>query len=155
LSNSNKLAVRVLPCDVVARVAHIGREVAALEVELACRLSAVGAPAGALDPRVQPGGYKRDGFSGPLWADPRPAGPPVVDYAEALARLHAGMRTIDVATPHFEDRVAEAEHLVTTPELTPDLADADRELLATTLTRLRDAIRVRGAAEQLLHGEPH
>ena len=28
LHNSNKLAVRLLPCDVFARVAHAGREVA-------------------------------------------------------------------------------------------------------------------------------
>lgn len=38
LHDSNKLAFRLVPCDIVARVAHIGREVAALEVELAQRL---------------------------------------------------------------------------------------------------------------------
>jgi len=38
LHDSNKLALRLVPCDIVARVAHIGREVAALEVELAQRL---------------------------------------------------------------------------------------------------------------------
>ena len=37
----------------------------------------------------------------------------------------------------------------------PALADADRELLSSTLRRLRRAIDDRGAAEQLLHGEPH
>jgi Ser/Thr protein kinase RdoA (MazF antagonist) len=65
------------------------------------------------------------------------------------------MRTLDVPTPHFTDRVASAERLVTNPELTPELASPDRELLATTLRQLRRAIRDRGAAEQLLHGEPH
>jgi hypothetical protein len=39
LHDSNKLALRLVPCDIVARVAHIGREVAALEVELAQRLA--------------------------------------------------------------------------------------------------------------------
>ena len=34
LHNSNKLAVRLLPCDVFARIAHAGREVARFEVEL-------------------------------------------------------------------------------------------------------------------------
>ena len=39
LRNSNKLALRLLPCDVLARVAHVGLEVARLEVELALRLA--------------------------------------------------------------------------------------------------------------------
>jgi thiamine kinase-like enzyme len=38
---------------------------------------------------------------------------------------------------------------------TPALADADRELLSGTLRCLRRGIGERGAAEQLLHGEPH
>src|SRR5439155_21294116 len=77
------------------------------------------------------------------------------DYANALARLHAGMATLDVSTPHFMDRVAEAQWLVASRDRTPALADADRELLSTTLRRLRRSISDRGAAEQLLHGEPH
>ena len=65
------------------------------------------------------------------------------------------MATLDVTTPHFTDRVAEAQELVASRDHTPALADADRELLSTTLRRLRRAIGDRGAAEQLLHGEPH
>ena len=65
------------------------------------------------------------------------------------------MRTLDVTTPHFTDRVAEAQQLVASRDLSPALADADRELLSTTLRSLRRAIGDRGAAEQLLHGEPH
>ena len=38
---------------------------------------------------------------------------------------------------------------------TPALADADRELLSGMLRSLRRTIGDRGAAEQLLHGEPH
>ena len=38
---------------------------------------------------------------------------------------------------------------------TPALADADRALLSSTLKSLRRTIAERGAAEQLLHGEPH
>jgi len=84
---------------------------------------------------------------------PREVSP--ADYANALERLHAGMRKLDVTTPHFTDRVAEAQHLVASRDLTPALADADRELLGNTLRRLRRTIADRGAAEQLLHGEPH
>jgi hypothetical protein len=65
------------------------------------------------------------------------------------------MRTLDVTTPHFTDRVAEAQLLVASRDHTPALADADRELLGTTLRRARRAIGDGGAAEQLLHGEPH
>ena len=62
---------------------------------------------------------------------------------------------LDVPTPHFTDRVASAEQLVSRRELTPELSDMDREMLVTTLGRLRRSILDRGAAEQLLHGEPH
>ena len=77
------------------------------------------------------------------------------DYADALERLHVGMRRLDVAAPHFTDRVAEAQRLVASRDRTPALADQDRELLTGTLRDLRHAVGDRGAAEQLLHGEPH
>jgi hypothetical protein len=65
------------------------------------------------------------------------------------------MRTLDIAAPHFTDRVAEAQQLVASRDLTPALPDADRELLSHTLRSLRGASSDRGAEEQLLHGEPH
>ncbi len=65
------------------------------------------------------------------------------------------MRKLDVTTPHFMDRVAEAEQFVASRDRTPALADADREFLSSTLRSLRRTIANRGAAEQLLHGEPH
>jgi Ser/Thr protein kinase RdoA (MazF antagonist) len=77
------------------------------------------------------------------------------DYADALERLHAGMRKLDVTAPRFTDRVADAQQLVASRDRTPALADADRELLSNTLRTLRRAIEDRGAPEQLLHGEPH
>jgi hypothetical protein len=51
--------------------------------------------------------------------------------------------------------VAEAQQLAESSSLTPELADADRELLIDTLRSRRQAIGDRGAAEQLLQGEPH
>jgi thiamine kinase-like enzyme len=65
------------------------------------------------------------------------------------------MRQIDLTTPHFTDRVAEAQQLVASRDQTPTLVDADRELLTHKLQSLRRAIDERGAAEQVLHGEPH
>jgi Ser/Thr protein kinase RdoA (MazF antagonist) len=158
LHNSNKLALRLVPCDVFARVAHVGEEVAQLEVELALRLAETASPVAALEPRVEPRVYERDGFALTLWTYYEPLLPRQVspaDYANALERLHAGMRTLDVATPHFTDRVAEAQQLVASRDRTPALADADRVLLSTTLRSRRQTISDRGAAEQLLHGEPH
>jgi Ser/Thr protein kinase RdoA (MazF antagonist) len=58
-------------------------------------------------------------------------------------------------SPHFLDRVDEAQRLVDDPTNNPDIAGADRELLADTLRTTRRAILDRGAPEQLLHGEPH
>ncbi|HEU5011116.1 MAG TPA: aminoglycoside phosphotransferase family protein [Roseiflexaceae bacterium] len=158
LHNSNKLALRMLPCDILARVAHAGHEVAQFEVDLAQRLAETGSPVAALDPRVEPRVYERDGFAVTLWTYYAPVSPRDVapaEYAQALARLHAGMRKIDLAAPHFTDRIAQAQWLVGNRAQTPELADAERELLAKTLGSLRRAIADRGAAEQLLHGEPH
>src|SRR3954463_11157698 len=97
LHNSNKLALRLLPCDVFARVALVGEEVAAFEIELALRLAGVASPVVALEPRVEPRVYERDGFAVTFWTyydavtsdQDSPA-----EYADALHRLHGGMRGV-------------------------------------------------------------
>ena len=158
LHDSNKLTVRLLPCDIVARVAPIADQVAQFEIGLAQRLAETQSPVAGPDPRADPRVYETDGFAVTLWTycEPAPRGDvSPADYANALERLHAGMRKLDVRTPHFTDRVAEAQRLVESSDLTPDLASADRELLITTLQSRSRTIVGRGAAEQLLHGEPH
>ena len=158
LHDSNRLALRLLPCDVLARVAHEAHAAAGLEVELGKRLAQPESPVARLDPRVTPRAYGSDRFVVTFWTYYEPVSPPSVapaHYARALEQLHAGLRKLDVTTPHFTDRVAEAEQLVATPDHTPALADADRELLSGALRGLKGAIADRGAAEQLLHGEPH
>ncbi|MFI7612611.1 phosphotransferase enzyme family protein [Nonomuraea terrae] len=158
LHDSNKLTLRLLPCDVLARVAPVAHQVAQFEIELAQRLAESGCPVAALEPRVEPRVHERDGFVVTLWTYYEPVTPREVspaDYANALERLHAGMRELDVPVPHFTDRVEQAQHLVASRDHTPALADADRELLGDTLRSLRRAIGERGGAEQLLHGEPH
>ena len=158
LQNSNRLAVRLLPCDVLARVAPLAQQVAKFEVEIAQRLAETESPVGVLEPRAEPCAYERDGFVVTLWTYYEPVTLREVspaDYANALKRLHAGMRKLDVATPHFTDRVAAAQQLVASRDQTPALAEADRELLSSTLRNLRRTIADRGVAEQLLHGEPH
>jgi Ser/Thr protein kinase RdoA (MazF antagonist) len=159
LHDSNRITLRLRPCDVLARVAHMEGQVGAeFEVEVARRLAETDSPVASLDPRVEPRVYVRDGFVITLWTYYEPVSPSDVapaDYAQALERLHAGMRHVDVIAPHFTDRVAEAQSLVGSRARTPDLRDADRELLSTTLRELTRAIGQRDAAEQLLHGEPH
>ncbi|WP_239133934.1 phosphotransferase [Rugosimonospora africana] len=158
LHDSNKLTLRLMPCDVLARVALVADQVAQFEIELAQRLAGSGSPVAALDPRVEPRAYERDGFVVTLWAYYEPATPQGVspaDYASVLERLHAGMRKLDIPTPHFTDRVEQAQRLVASRDRTPALAAADRELLGNTLRDLRRVIGERGPVEQVLHGEPH
>ncbi|MEU2976031.1 phosphotransferase enzyme family protein [Streptomyces hirsutus] len=158
LHDSNKLTLRLLPCDVLARVAPVAQQVARFEIELAQRLAESGCPVAALEPRVEPRVHEHDDFVVTLWTYHEPVTSrevPPADYAHALERLHAGMRELDVPTPHFTDRVEQARQLVANRDRTPALADADRELLGDTLRSLGRAIGERGGAEQLLHGEPH
>ncbi len=159
LHDSNKVTVRLLPCDTLARVAEERiKHWAEFEVELALRFAETGSPAAALEPRIAPGVYVRDGFVVTLWTyyEPVPSREfAPADYAHALERLHDCMRQIDFPTPHFTDRITDAQRLVENREQTPELVDADRELLSNTLRTMRKAISDRGVPEQLLHGEPH
>src|SRR6188508_2900864 len=82
LHDSNKLALRLLPCDVLARVAYVGQEVAQFEVELAQRLAETESPVAAMEPRVEPRAYERDGFAVTLWTYYEPLSPRDVAPAE-------------------------------------------------------------------------
>jgi Phosphotransferase enzyme family len=157
LHNSNKLALRLLPCDVFARVAYAGVEQLQTELEIGRRLAEVAAPVASLERRVEPRVYERHGFAVTFWTyhQEKPAEVSPADYAKALERLHAGMARVEAIVPHFSERVAEAQELVASPSRTPGLENADRKLLASTLQTQRRAIGERSAAEQLLHGEPH
>jgi aminoglycoside phosphotransferase (APT) family kinase protein len=159
IHNSNKLALRLLPCNVLARVAPVGHEVYALEVELAQRLAAMATPVAALEARVEPRVYEDDDFAVTFWTYYEAVTPPdmvsATQYADALHRLHAGMRSVGVVTPHFTERVARAARLVANRDETPALAEADRHLLLRTLQIAGRNINGHGAVEQLLHGEPH
>ena len=153
--------MRLRPCDVLARVAPRAHEAAELEVELAKRLAETESPVAGLEPRVAPRVYRRDGFVITFWTYLEPVSPRGVApaaYADALERLHAGdSGTCDVTAPHSTGSGrGGANDSSRAPSDTPALfADADRELLSTTLGGLRRAIDDRGAADQLLHGEPH
>lgn len=159
LHASNRIAVRLVPCDVLARVAHVAHQAGAeFEVEIAARLAETDSPVAELESRVERRVYLCDGFAVTLWRYYEPVSShdlAPAEYARALGRLHAGMRQIDVPTPHFTDRVAQAQRLVDTPARTPELDETGRGLLSDTLTRLSRAISDRGTDEQLLHGEPH
>jgi aminoglycoside phosphotransferase (APT) family kinase protein len=175
--NSDRIAVRLTPCDVLARVAaqslYDGQGQAAMEyeAEVARRLAGTDSPVGELDPRVEPGVHLRDGFVITLWTYYEPVGAGTAaspleqlgmssdlapaDYAHALARLHVGLGQVDLAAPHISARIAGWVESVHDPESTPELPDRDRELLGDTFRRVTTAINGWGAPEQLLHGEPH
>jgi aminoglycoside phosphotransferase (APT) family kinase protein len=174
LNDSNRLVVRLTPCDVVARVTppaalapaaaraswlsgEAYRARLATEIEVVKRLAETDSPVAGLEPRVEPRVFERDGFAVTMWTyfEPVRRMLPPADYAQALERLHVGLRQVDVTTPHFMDRVAATQQDVASRDVTPDLAETDRALLANTLRDLREAIVNRRAAEQILHGEPH
>jgi hypothetical protein len=157
--NSDRIAMRLMPGDILARVGPLAHlESFELEVEAARLLTETGSPVGELAPHGDPRVYQRDDFAISLWTyyesaaseDIAPAG-----YANALMRLHAGLRRIDLVVPRFTDQVAGRQRLIATQELTPDLPAADRELIGTTLDRLGIAITETSTGEQVLHGEPH
>jgi aminoglycoside phosphotransferase (APT) family kinase protein len=158
LNDSNRLVVRLLPCDVVARIAPLTHFAsAAREVEIVGRLAGSGSPVARLEPRVEPRVHVRDGFEISIWTYVEPVRRALlpVEYAQGLRRLHAGLRPIDVSVPHFLDRVAATQDDVADRAVTPDLAETDRALLADTLADLGRSIADRRVAEQVLHGEPH
>ena len=75
LHNSNKLALRIAPCNTFARVAEArDRQGAAFEVELAQRLAATVAPVAALEPRVASHVHLRAGFVVTLWTSTKSKG---------------------------------------------------------------------------------
>lgn len=165
LQNANRLVVRLVPCDVLARVAvahqqdlQDGSQGAAFELRIAQRLANTDSPVGRLDPRVGPLVYVRDGFTVTYWEYyehlPNSEITPI-EYAQALESLHIGMRQLDVTAPHFTDRVEEALMIVRDRSQSPELVDSDRELLNAALQTSRLAITSRAAHSQLLHGEPH
>lgn len=159
LNDSNRLVVRLLPCDVVARVSPMGWFSAAREVELARRLAEeTDAPVAGLDPRVEPRVHERDGFETAMWTyfEPVHSGELTpADYAHALQRLHGALRQVDVTANHFTDRFAEIQRWLADPDFTPELTDEDRELLAERIANPGPLFIDGGAPEQLLHGEPH
>ncbi|MFI6155101.1 aminoglycoside phosphotransferase family protein [Kitasatospora sp. NPDC051170] len=156
--DSDRVALRLLPCDVLARVAPSGQLAdSAFEVEVARRLAEAGAPVAVLEPRVAPRVHVRDGFAVSLWTYYEPVAPQIApgDYADALMRHHAALRRIDLDAPHFSDRVAGALRVVEDRERSAELPGADRELLIGTLRDLGAEIGADKAGDQLLHGEPH
>lgn len=163
LNDSNRLVVRLTPCNIVVRVTpithHAGHHMSAeREVELVKRLAQTGSPVAGLDARVEPRVFARDGFKISMWTYFEPAASRMLapaDYAQALERLHAGLRQIDFTAPHVLDRVAAVQQDVASRDITPGLADTDRAVLASTLRDLKRSIVNRRQPGQLLHGEPH
>lgn len=156
--NSDRVALRLVPCDVLARVAPVGHLAdSEFEVEVARRLADVDAPVAGLEPRVEPRVYVRDAFAISLWTYYEPAEPVIApaDYADLFLRHHAALRRTALDAPHAGDRVAVALKEVNDRERSPELTDADRDLLSGTLGGLGAVLSTERAGDQLLHGEPH
>lgn len=158
VNNSDRVALRLVPCDVLARVAPTADQAdAEFEVEVARRLTEVDAPIAELDPRIEPRIYVRDDFAVSLWTyyEPVRADISPADYADVLMRHHTALGQIDLDAPHFTDRVTRALREVNDRKRSPGLSDSDREFLRTTLSTQTAAIISERSDDQLIHGEPH
>jgi hypothetical protein len=94
--------LRLVPCDVVARVAPSAHRAGSeFEVEVARRLAGTDGPVAELEPRAGHRVYSRGGFAISLWTYYEPAGPEIApaEYAGALMRLHAALRQADLGAP--------------------------------------------------------
>ncbi|MET8979068.1 aminoglycoside phosphotransferase family protein [Streptomyces sp. NPDC004539] len=154
--DSDRVALRLLPCEVLARVAPAEQAAdSAFEVEVARLLVGAGAPVGGLDPRAEPRVHVRNGFAVSLWTYYEPVGTEIAPdaYADVLTRHHTALRRISLDAPHVTDRVTTALREVT--ERAPELPSAEREFLIGTLHRLGAALDADRSRDQLLHGEPH
>ena len=156
IQNSNKLALRLLPCDVFARVAPLGQEVAALEVELARRLAAIASPVAALEPRVEPRVYERDGFAVTLWTY-HEASPDQTRRPTTQTRSSVCTRGCEVSRSRRRTSRTESQRLNgwSRTERNPRALRGRSASPPDTLHSAGQQIHSRGAAEQLLHGEPH
>ncbi|MER7173427.1 phosphotransferase [Streptomyces mesophilus] len=155
--DSDRAALRLLPCDVLARVGPAEAGGFEFEVEVARRVTAAGAPVGELESRVDPGVHLCDGFAISLWRYYESAGTEIAPaaYADALMRHHAVLRRTELDAPHFTERVDAALREVDDVDRSPELPAAERDFLSATLGGLASAIGDDPERDQLLHGEPH
>jgi hypothetical protein len=141
LQNANRLAVRLVPCDVLLASAPWFGGTMNLQRSRSRWQGGLRKPAA------------RSPFSSLAWSlssmyvmaspsrtwkyyEPMPAADTTsVEYAQALELLHAGMRQIDAPAPHFTDRFDEAESIVRERSQSPELVDTDRELLTKFIAR--------------------
>lgn len=157
LNASTATTVRLLPCDVVARVAPSHQGGAELQLELALQLARLGAPVVPPDPRVPPVAHHHDGSTTTFWSHCESSGAPPVgtdQHVAALVELHRGLRHVTADVPHLTDRLRQASALLLRTDLTPGLVPTGRDLLVEVLTTTGARV---GAAprQQVLHGEPH
>lgn len=159
LHDSNRIVIRILPCDIVARISPIGWYSPKREVELARRLTAeTDAPIAGLDPRVDPVIFERGDFEIGLWTyfAPEPSSElSPDDYSKMLERLHDALRQIDMAAPPFTERLAGIQQWLSDSEVAPDLVHEDRDLLVERIQPSSRLLTEVAERQQLLHGEPH
>ena len=164
LNDSNRLAVHLTGCDVLARVTPLARRDAAqLEVDVARLLVETDAPVGLLDPRIEPRVH-----------EPRRLRRHAVDLPRTRAAARHRARRVR-RRPRADARRAAAggpdrrtgcptspigstrrSAWSTTPPSNPAIGRRrPRAASPGRCAPCRRAIADRGAPEQLLHGEPH
>ena len=130
LQDSNKLTLRLLPCDVLARVAHVEQQVAQPELDLLSVLPPdLGSPVAALEPQK---GWSHAStsvmfYAVTLWTYYEPASPEEVSPADlrqcarAAACGHAQAECPCAA--HFTDQSSRLSNSWRVRDCTPALTD--------------------------------
>jgi hypothetical protein len=122
ITDSDRITLRLLPCDVLARVAPSAHRAGSeFEVEVALRLAEADGPVGVLEPRVEPRVHSYDSFAISFWTYYETSDSEIApaDYAEALKQHHAALRRAHLEAPHVTDRIAGALREVRDREQTP------------------------------------
>jgi hypothetical protein len=164
LRSTNNLVIWLRPAPVVAKIG-IGRN-AMLPVELAVarEVSALGGPIVAPAPEIPAILHSSNGFDVTFWHYCPQS--PSVDIAPgriapALRSLHATLARItpDLKSqlPSYLQEIERARAVVDSAPVVSALPASDRRLLADTIERLMNSLKVRShpAAHAVIHGSPH
>ena len=115
IHNSDRIAVRLIPCDVLARVAPSAHQAdSEFELEVARRLAEIDGPVAELEPPVEYRVYLRDGFAISFWTYYEPVGSEIApaEYAGALMRCYrpaperSGGAALSIELPVRRERLA-------------------------------------------------
>lgn len=158
LHDSNNTVVWLRPHAVVAKVAtghHLRLD---LEIAVGRHLVACGAPVIAPADALPPVPHHLGGLEATFWtyvghADGQE--PDEGELASALYSVHQALDTFPGALPDLDAELDGVAAVLSDPARAPALGTADRALLLSALSLLREDLGDRASPRRALHGSPH